>query len=112
VKHGLLAALALAGGVAMGGCAQLQQFTAGDLANAAALAKSGGDAAAAQCWAAFGGAAAATANPADDGLATLAERKRLAQAAVAGPCGAVIAPALLEDIGKAVPSPGNLLLPF
>lgn len=102
-------ALALAG--ALFGCAQVQQFTAGDLVNAAALAGKA-DPLGAQCWEALGLAAAATQNPSGDGLAVLAERKRLAEQAVAGSCGAVIAPALLQDIGKVVPAPANLLLPF
>jgi hypothetical protein len=77
------------------GCAELRQFTAGDLANAAALAGRG-DPVGAGCWAALGAAAAPTPNPADDGIAVLAERKRLAEAAAAGPCGAVVAPVLLR----------------
>jgi hypothetical protein len=108
----VLAALAIAGIVAISGCAQVQQFTAGDLANAAALATSGKDSVGASCWAGLAPAAAASPQPSTDGFAVLAERKRLAQAAVGGSCGAVIAPALLQDVGKAVPAPGNLLLPF
>jgi hypothetical protein len=90
--------LALA--AALCGCAQIQQFTAGDLSNAAALAGSGPgggrDPVGAGCWDALGNAAAATPIPANDGVAVLAERKRLAEAAISGPCGAVIAPALLK----------------
>jgi hypothetical protein len=90
-----MAVLALA--AALAGCAQVRQFTAGDLANAAALAGKA-DPVGAQCWAALGLAAAATPKAADDGLAVLAERKRLAEAAVAGPCGAVVAPLLLKAV--------------
>jgi hypothetical protein len=104
-----LIALTLA--CALGACTQVQRFTVGDLANAATLAGQS-DPTGAQCWAALELAAAATPKPSDDGLATLAERERLAQLAVAGACGAIIAPALLQDIGKAVPAPINLALPF
>jgi hypothetical protein len=96
MRHGILAALALA--AALGGCAEVQQFAAGDLANASALAGVGADPVGAQCWDALGLAAAPTPAPADDGLAVLAERKRLAEAAVAGPCGAVVAPLLLKAL--------------
>jgi hypothetical protein len=112
MKHGIFAALAVAGMLAMGGCAQLQQFSAGDLANAVALAAAGKDSAGAACWAGLAPVVAVAASPSDQGLATLAERKRLLAAAVEGECGAVIAPALLEDLGKLAPAPANLLLPF
>ena len=95
------------------GCsAQLQGFTAADLANASALATAGGDTASVACWNGLGMAAAPSPMPTQEGLATLAERKRLAMAAVYGPCAPILAPALLMALGKAVPAPFNLLLPF
>ena len=106
----LLASAAL---LALAGCStQLQGFTAADLANASALATAGGDTASVACWTGLGMAAAPTPAPASDGLATLAERKRLAMSAIYGPCAPVLAPALLMALGKAVPAPFNLLLPF
>lgn len=97
----------------LAGCStQLQGFTAADLSNAAALAKGGGDTASVACWAGLGTAAAPTPMPTQEGLATLAERKRLAMAAIYGPCAPILAPALLMALGKAVPAPFNLLLPF
>jgi hypothetical protein len=108
MKH--LVALTLVAGLCA--CAQVQQFTQGDLANAAALATQS-DPSGAACWTTLAGAAATTPTPSADGLATLAERKRLVQQAVTqGGCGEVIAPALLQDIGKIVPVPINLALPF
>jgi hypothetical protein len=102
----------LAALVMLGGCAPLQQFTEGDLRNASALAAGGHDPIGAMCWKGFEVAAAKTPQPADDGLAVLAERKRLVEEVVAGPCGAVIAPALLRDVGKLVPAPFGAALPF
>lgn len=96
----------------LAGCSQVQMFTAGDLANATALAIAGADAPGAACWNGLVPAAAASPDPADDGVAVLAERKRLLAQAVSGPCGAIIAPAILQAIGKAVPAPFSLALPF
>jgi hypothetical protein len=94
------------------GCApQLRGFTAGDFANAAALAQTGGDTAAAACWGGLGGAVAATPDPQSDGLAVPAERKRLADAAVAGPCAPVVGPMLLELLARVTPAPFSLLVP-
>lgn len=99
--------------LSLAGCStQLQGFTAADLANASALATAGGDTASVACWTGLGMAAAPTPAPASDGLATLAERKRLAMSAIYGPCAPILAPALLMALGKAVPAPFNLLLPF
>jgi hypothetical protein len=99
--------------LALAGCSGVRQFAAGDLANAGALAKGGNDPLAAACWVGLAAAAAPTPDPADDGAAVLAERKRLiVQAVGAGPCAAVVAPMLLQDIGKAIPAPFNLALPF
>lgn len=99
--------------VALAGCStQLQGFTAVDLTNAAALATAGGDTASVACWVGLGMAAATTPVPASEGLATLAERKRLAMSAIYGPCAPILAPALLMALGKTVPAPFNLLLPF
>jgi hypothetical protein len=95
MRQGITAALLLA--AALCGCAQAQQFTAGDLTNAEHLAGAA-DPIGAGCWHALGAAAAPTSNPADDGFAVLAERKRLIEAAIGGPCGAVVAPLLLQAI--------------
>jgi hypothetical protein len=105
--------LALALILALAGCSGVRQFAAGDLANAGALATAGNDSIGAMCWVGLAAAAAATPNPAADGAAVLTERKRLIQQAVAaGPCAAVVAPMLLQDIGKVIPAPFNLVLPF
>ena len=98
--------------MALVGCSGVQQFAAGDLANAAALAQKGNDQVGAMCWTGLEAAAAATPNPTADGLATLAERKRLTGEVIAGACGSVLAPVLLQDLGKIVPAPFNLALPF
>lgn len=86
-------------------CSQLGKFTEGDLGNAAALATAGGDTAGAQCWNGLAPAAAPSPMPQTDGIAVVAERDRLLHAAVSGPCGAVLAPALLKLLGKALPIP-------
>jgi hypothetical protein len=91
---------------------QVERFTAGDLANAAALATKGNDPVGAMCWTGLEAAAASTPQPGDDGLAVLGERARLAAATVSGACGGVIAPVLVRDVGKIIPLPVNLALPF
>ncbi|HEY1298845.1 MAG TPA: hypothetical protein VGF07_00010 [Stellaceae bacterium] len=103
VGRALLLAVGLAAGLSA--CSQLGKFTAGDLGNAAALAMAGGDTAGAQCWNGLAPAAAPSPMPQTDGIAVLAERDRLLYAAISGPCGAVVAPALLRLLGKAVPVP-------
>ena len=97
--------LAMALTLGLAACSQLGKFTEGDLANAAALATAGSDTAGAQCWNGLAPAAAPSPMPQTDGIAVVAERDRLLHAAVAGPCGAVIAPALLNLLGKAIPVP-------
>jgi hypothetical protein len=86
-------------------CSELGKFTEGDLSNASALANAGGDPGGAACWAGLAPAAAASPMPATDGIAVVAERDRLLHAAVQGPCGAVVAPALLSLLSKALPVP-------
>jgi len=86
------------------GCSpQAQQFTAGDLGNAAALAAAGHDPIGAMCWAGLGAAAAPTPQPKDDGLAVAAERARLVGATVSGACGGVVAPILLHGVTGLLP---------
>jgi len=100
--------------VALAACSSggLGQFVSGDINNAAALAKSGNDVAGATCLQMLAPAASPTPNPSQDGLFVLKERKRLIEQAVASACGPVIAPMLLQDIGKTIPAPFNLVLPF
>lgn len=97
--------------LALSACAfkqQVQMFTAGDIANAEAVAAAGGDKTGAACWAALEPAVAPAPNPNAEGLATGAERSRLLQATLGGPCGGVAAPVLLSTL-KSVP---GLLLPL
>lgn len=96
-----VAILALLGGFALGlaGCAatqKVQMFAAGDLANAAAIAQASGDQSGAQCWSGLGPVAMATPNPQADGLATKAERLRVLRQELTGPCGGVLAQAILD----------------
>ena len=96
-----IAILALLGGFALGlaGCAatqKVQMFAAGDLANAAAIAQASGDQNGAQCWSGLGPVAMATPNPQADGLATKAERLRVLRQELTGPCGGVLAQAILD----------------
>ncbi len=91
--------------LALSACSQFGKFTKGDLGNAAALAAAGGDTIGVQCWNGLAPAAAASPMPQTDGIAVVAERDRLLQTAISGPCGAVIAPALLNLLGKALPLP-------
>lgn len=108
--------LATAALLVLAGCAQadsgLQMFVAGDLANAAAISAAAGDAVGAQCAKALMPVAMASPNPAQDGLLVVEARKRALALALAGGCGQVVAPALLSAIGKVVPQPFNLLLPY
>jgi hypothetical protein len=103
VGRALVLGVALA--VGLSACAQLGKFTEGDLENAAALATAGGDTVGAQCWDGLAPAAASSPMPQTDGIAVIAERDRLLHAAISGPCGAVVAPALLKLLGKALPIP-------
>lgn len=92
--------------LALSACAftqRVQMFTAGDIANAEAVAAAGGDKTGAACWAALEPAVAPAPNPNAEGLATGAERSRLLQATLGGPCGGVAAPVLLSAL-KSVPS--------
>lgn len=90
--------LTLLGGFALGlaACSQVQMFAAGDLANAAAIAQASGDQNGAQCWAGLGPVAMATPHPQADGLATKAERLRVLRQELTGPCGGVLAQAILD----------------
>jgi hypothetical protein len=90
---------------ALSGCAQAGGFKRGDLQNATALAQAGGDSAGAACWSALGGAVAATPQPQNDGLVTLAERRRIAENAVSGPCAQVVLPFLLDLVHRLTPLP-------
>jgi hypothetical protein len=103
VGRALVLSVALA--VGLSACSQLGKFTEGDLGNAAALASAGGDTVGAQCWNGLAPAAAPSPTPQADGIAVVAERDRLLHAAISGPCGAVVAPALLKLLGKALPVP-------
>lgn len=88
-------------GLGLSACARVQMFTSGDLANAKAIADTSGDKTGSQCWAGLAPIAAPVPNPSDQGIATLAERDRVLHQAVGGPCGAIIAPALLNLIQRA-----------
>jgi hypothetical protein len=100
--------LALAVILTFSACSGLQQFTAGDVANAVVIATKSGDTMGAQCWTALGGAVMASPDPTTDGLAVLVERYRLAQGVAAGPCAPVILPIImqLQMLGLRVPLGG------
>ena len=92
-----------AAALALAGCSQAQMFAAGDLSNASALATAVGDTAGATCWDGLMPAVGATPAPQSDGLAVLAERKRLLLGAISGPCAPIVAEALVQKIQRVVP---------
>jgi hypothetical protein len=77
------------------------------------LASAGHDTIGAMRWIGLPAAAAPAPKPSADAAAVLTERKRLTEQSVAnGPCAAVVTPMPLRDLGKTIPAPFNLILPF
>lgn len=85
--------------VGLAGCAQVQGIVADDVANAAALARAGGDEVGAGCWDALGMAFGATPLPAADRAAVVVERARLVEASATKGCAVVFA-RLLTLVGR------------
>ena len=114
MRHGAFAMLAFASLLA--GCGgtgdrELQMFVAGDIANAEAIATAAQLAPLEACLKTLEPVAMASPNPMADGLLTIGARKAALQASVSGPCGSIVAPILLQKIGKAA-GPFGLALPF
>jgi hypothetical protein len=89
----------------------LQMFVSGDIKNAEFIAGQAGLASYVACLHTLEPVAVASPDPSNDGLLTLGARKMALVASVNGPCGSVLAPLLLEKLGKAA-GPFGLALPF
>jgi hypothetical protein len=89
----------------------LQMFVSGDIKNAEFIAGQAGLVTYTTCLHTLEPVAVASPDPSNDGLLTLGARKMALVASVNGPCGSVLAPLLLEKLGKAA-GPFGLALPF
>jgi hypothetical protein len=86
-------------------------FVAGDIANAETIAAAANIPSAMVCLKQLEPVAMASPSPGDDGLLVVGMRKLALKQAVYGGCGNILAPVLLEDIGKAA-GPFGIALPF
>jgi hypothetical protein len=92
---------------------EIEMLTDPTAGTAGALASPGHDTIGAMRWTGPAAAAAPTPKQSADAAAVLTERKRLTEQSVAnGPCAAVVTLMLLRDLGKTIPAPFNLILPF
>ena len=101
--------LVLAAMMALTSCSSLDMFVEADLTNAAQVATLNGDAIGAECATALAKAVQPTEIPANDGLFTLGERKRVIKMVLISPSCAPITVTIIQDAVKTVPFFGNVV---